>query len=143
MVSLSQSRIAAYLQERIARRREEVGLYTEVLDLLQLPEAGRILELVCGSGHQLKILNQRNPGLELYGLDLSAAAIRNAKRNLEGNRVDLHQGSIESTDFEDDFFGVVTCFTSMSYWNYLALCYDEIFRILRPGDSAQLVEPQK
>lgn len=101
------------------------------------------MEVGCGTGRQLKVVHERQPGLALFGLDLSEAAIRNAERNLEGLDVDLRAGSIEDADYEDDFFDFVTCFSSMSYWENLVPCFDEIHRILKPGGAAQLVEPQK
>jgi SAM-dependent methyltransferase len=57
--------------------------------------------------------------------------------------VDLRVGSIEYTDYEDDFFDLVPCFSSMSYWENLTSCIDEIHRILKPAGSGQLIEPQK
>ena len=43
MPGVSQSRIAAKLQDIVARRREEVGLYKEIADELPLADAGRLL----------------------------------------------------------------------------------------------------
>jgi ubiquinone/menaquinone biosynthesis C-methylase UbiE len=139
----AQSRIAASLQGVVSKRREESGLYAEVIQLLVLPMMGQLLEVGCGSGLQLKVAHESRPGLELFGLDISGAAIRHAMRNLEGIEVDLREGSIQSTSYEDGFFDVVTCLASMSYWDDLVTCYDEIFRILKPGGSAKLVEPQQ
>jgi ubiquinone/menaquinone biosynthesis C-methylase UbiE len=143
MSSFARSRFAAYLQEIVSRKREESGLYAEVLKLLQLPSKGRFLEVGCGSGLQLKVAHTSNPELKFYGLDISDAAIDNARRNLESIEVDLRQGSIEATNYEDDFFDIVTCLASMSYWDHLGTCYDEIHRILKPGGVAKLIEPQK
>ena len=143
MTSFGQTRIAAGLQEIVARRREESGLYAEVVALLQLPSTGRLLEVGCGSGRQLNIVHQMRPEFALYGLDISGASIRNARRNLADTDVDLREGSIESTTYDDDFFDLVTCLASMSYWSHLVTCFDEIFRILKPGGFAKLVEPQE
>jgi ubiquinone/menaquinone biosynthesis C-methylase UbiE len=143
MATFSQSRIAAFLQEIISKRREEVGLYEEVVDLLRLPPSGRLLEVGCGSGRQLKVVQKRQPTLALFGLDLSEAVIHRAERTLESLDVDLQVGSIEDTDYEDRFFDLVTCFSSMSYWENLVSCFDEIYRILKPGGTTQLIEPQK
>ncbi len=143
MSRFAQSKLAAGLQEIISRRREEVGLYAEAVEWLQLPSSGRLLEVGCGSGLQLKGVSATRPGLELFGLDLSGAAIRNARRNLEDIKVDLREGSIESTNYESRFFDVVTCLASMSYWENLVACFNETYRILKPGGSAQFIEPQE
>jgi ubiquinone/menaquinone biosynthesis C-methylase UbiE len=143
MSSFSQSRLAAWLQNFVSKRREQVGLYREIAEQIPLDDTGRLLDVGTGSGLQLKVIHGLKPNLELYGLDLSAAAIRVARNNLGALEVDLRQGSIESTSYDDDFFDVVTCHSSMSYWQDLSSCFDEIYRILRPGGSAVLFEPHR
>ncbi len=95
-----------------------------------------------GSGLQLKVIHEMEPNLELYGLDLSDASILVAKKNLKRLDVDLRVGSIENTSYEDNFFDWVTCNSSMSYWKNLKACFDEIYRILKPGGYTRLFEPQ-
>ena len=143
MPSLSQSWIAARLQEFVSRRRDEAGLYEQIAAQLPLPDAGRLLDVGTGSGLQIRVIHEVKPDLELFGLDISSEAIRVARRNLEGFEVDLRAGSIESTPYDDGTFDVVTCHSSMSYWENPVSCFDEIHRILRPGGAAVLFEPQK
>lgn len=131
------------MQDMVSQRREEVGLYKEIAEKLPLPDNGRLLDVGTGSGLQLKAVHDVRPNLELFGLDISGAAIRVAQRNLTGMEVDLRVGSIEHTVYDDDFFDIVTCNASMSYWKNPVACFDEIYRILKPGGSASLFEPQK
>jgi ubiquinone/menaquinone biosynthesis C-methylase UbiE len=143
MPGFSQSRFAARLQNVVSRRREEVGLYREIADRLPLDDAERVLDVGTGSGLQLRAIRESHPEVALYGLDLSAEAVRVAEQNLADIKVDIRVGSIESTTFEDDFFDVVTCNASMSYWKNLVACFDEVYRILKPGGAAVLFEPRK
>lgn len=143
MPSFSTSRIAAKLQDIVSKRREEVGLYREIAEKLPLIDAGRLLDVGTGSGLQLKAIHDVRPNLELFGLDMSVAAIRVARKNLAGMEVDLREGSIEQTTYDDDFFDIVTCNASMSYWTNPTACFNEIYRILMPGGSAMLFEPQR
>jgi ubiquinone/menaquinone biosynthesis C-methylase UbiE len=138
----SQSNFAARLQNIVSRRREESGLYSEIAEKIQLTSAHHLLDVGTGSGLQLKVIHELEPSLELYGLDLSEASILVAKKNLKRVDVDLRVGSIENTSYEDNFFDVVTCNSSMSYWKNLQSCFDEIYRILKPGAYARLFEPQ-
>jgi ubiquinone/menaquinone biosynthesis C-methylase UbiE len=142
MSEFSQSNFAAKLQNVVSRRREEAGLYKEIAEKLPLASAGRLLDVGTGSGLQLKVIHEMEPNLELYGLDLSEASILVAKKNLKGLAVDLRAGSVENTPYEDNFFNWVTCNSSMSYWKNLRACFDEIYRILKPGGYARLFEPQ-
>jgi SAM-dependent methyltransferase len=143
MPGFSQSRLAATLQNIVSQRREEVGLYNEIAEKLPLSDIQRLLDVGTGSGMQLKVIKELRPNIELYGLDLSPASIRVAHANLEGMHIDLRVGNIENTPYKNDFFDVVTCNSSMSYWKNPISCFDEIFRILKPGGSAHLFEPQK
>ncbi len=143
MPDSSGSRFAAWLQQVVARRREEAGLYREIAEKLPLADGARVLDVGTGSGLQLKVIRELQPSAHLFGLDLSAASIRHARANLQGLPVDLRVGSIEHTAYDNDFFDIVTCNSSMSYWQHVVACFDEIYRILKPRGRAVLFEPQK
>ena len=142
-MSFSQSWIAAKLQEAVSKRREETGLYNDIATLIDLPDIGRLLDIGTGTGLQLRVINIQKPNLELYGLDLSFRSIQIARKYLEKRGVDLRVGSIEETPYPGDYFDIVTCHSSMSYWESLISCFNEIYRILKIGGSAQLFEPRK
>jgi len=141
-MEFSKSLLAAKLQELVSVRREDSGLYHEVADTLPLPDTGRLLDIGTGTGLQLSVIRQLKPDLDLFGLDVSEKTIRIAGRYLATHNVNLSAGSIEKTDFKNDYFNLVTCANSMSYWKNLTACFDEIHRILLPGGSAHLIEPR-
>ena len=89
MSRFSQSKFAAGLQKIVSYRREESGLYLEIAQRLPLAGAQRVLDVGTGIGLQLKVIHELAPGVELFGLDLSAAAIR--------------AGSINETTYPDVF----------------------------------------
>jgi ubiquinone/menaquinone biosynthesis C-methylase UbiE len=142
-MSFSRSRIAAKLQEMVSKRREESGLYNEIADLLPLMESGRLLDIGTGTGLQLRVIREMKPNLDLFGLDVSDHAIQIAEKYLAHKNVDLRVGSIEKTDYHSGFFDIVACSSSMSYWKSLESCFNEIYRILKSGGLAQLIEPRK
>ncbi|NQS91604.1 MAG: methyltransferase domain-containing protein, partial [Chloroflexi bacterium] len=45
--------------------------------------------------------------------------------------------------YEDDFFNLITCHSSMSYWENPLVCINEIHRILTPGGQVYLFEPHR
>jgi ubiquinone/menaquinone biosynthesis C-methylase UbiE len=143
MARLAQSDFAARLQNVFSQRRREAGLYGEIAEKLPLPESGRVLDIGAGSGFQLQAIHQSRPGLELYGLEISGPAVKIARANLVGLNVRLKQGSIEKAPYRDNFFDLVTCHSSMSYWKQPAACFNEVFRILKPGGTAVLFEPRQ
>jgi ubiquinone/menaquinone biosynthesis C-methylase UbiE len=143
MTTFSESKFAAWLQEIVSKRRDESGLYLEIAQNLPLINARRLLDIGTGTGLQLRVIHGIKSDIELYGLDLSNAAIQRAVQVLGDLDVDLRAGSIVSTTFEDDFFDIVTCNASMSYWNKPGDCLNEIYRILKPGGDVLLFEPHR
>ena len=143
MAKYSQSKFAAWLQRMVSFRREESGLYNEIAEQLPLVDAERILDIGTGTGLQLKVIHEMAPSLDLFGLDRSQAAIQAAVKALTGLKVDLRVGNISDTSYEDGFFDVVTCNASMSYWENPRDCFNEIYRILKPGGQVMLFEPHE
>lgn len=68
------------------------------------PPGARILELACGTGRNLRLIQQRHPDVRLYGLDISAEMLRSARRRL-GSRATLAFGDACSFDAQA-LFGV-------------------------------------
>ena len=50
---------------------------------------------------------------------------------------------LKKLDYENEFFDIVTCNASMSYWHNPVQCFNEIHRILKPKSVAILTEPHK
>jgi len=104
-------------------------------------ERGRLLDVGTGPGRLLREIHNANPAIELYGLDISPAMVRRARRNLAGVPVDLRAESISHTTHESDFFDVVTATGSFYLWGDPAAGLREIHRVLVPGGTAHLFEP--
>jgi SAM-dependent methyltransferase len=143
LAGFSESKFAAWLQVFVSRRREEAGLYHEIAGHLPLDGARRLLDVGTGTGLQLAVIHQLAPGIELYGLDLSRPAIRKAEKALAGSGADLRAGNIAATNYESDFFDIVTCNSSLSYWEDPVGCLNEVHRILKPGGEALFIEPHQ
>lgn len=129
MSTFSQSKFAAGLQRIVSFRRKDAGLYREIAERLPLIKAERVLDVGTGLGLQLKVIHEMAPHLALYGLDLSEDAIQVAFKALVGLKADLRAGSISATTYDDNFFDIVTCNASMSYWENPEDCFNEIYRI--------------
>jgi ubiquinone/menaquinone biosynthesis C-methylase UbiE len=115
--------------------------YLEIAkDLISKIEKGRLLDIGTGPGYLLLEIHKLNPSMELYGLDISTAMIDQASRNLAGIKVDLQQGNIRATEYESEFFDLITCSGSLFLWDSPVEGLDEIHRILKGGRSAYLYE---
>lgn len=103
-------------------------------------EQGKLLDVGTGPGKLLQTLHSYNPNLELYGLDISENMIKLAKRNLKSIDVDLRLGRIQETDYEDNYFDLITCTGSFYLWNEPEKGLNEIHRILKMNKTAYLFE---
>ena len=109
-------------------------------DLVSKVEHGRLLDIGTGPGRLLCEVHRLNPGIELFGLDISESMVQLARKNLAGISADIRQGDIRSTEYDDGFFDTVTCTGSFYLWDNPKECLEEIFRILKAGRSAYFFE---
>ncbi|MBW2007681.1 MAG: hypothetical protein DRH20_04705 [Deltaproteobacteria bacterium] len=85
----------------------------EMLLRLLHPRPGqRVLDVGCGSGNHLLILNRL--GLDITGLDASPTMIRRAGERL-GQRCELRLGRAEDLPFEDNAFDVVIMIHTLEF----------------------------
>jgi ubiquinone/menaquinone biosynthesis C-methylase UbiE len=133
--------IAAKLYDSMTRTRAIQCQYREIAaDLASRIESGRILDVGTGPGRLLAELRQLNPAFELYGLDISASMVELARRRLSGLGIDIRLGDMQHSGYDDNFFDIVTCTGSFYLWDAPQKCLEEVFRILKPGQSAYLFE---
>jgi ubiquinone/menaquinone biosynthesis C-methylase UbiE len=112
-------------------------------DLVSRAGKGKWLDAGTGPGRLLIEIHRLNPEIELFGLDISAAMIAVARKNLQGVTADLRVSTMRHTDYESDFFTVVTSIGSFYLWDHPEESLEEIFRILKKGESAYIFEVTK
>ena len=56
----------------------------ELIAGLDVPRGGRVLEIACGTGRNLDLIDRRFPGSALCGLDISEEMLRSARAKLGG-----------------------------------------------------------
>ena len=105
---------------------------------------GRLLDIGTGPGRLLGEINRRNPQIELYGLDISESMLKLAKLNLINiQNHDLRTGNISHTDYPDNFFDCIISTGSFYNWDDPLCGIDEIFRILKEGNTAFIFDTHK
>ena len=102
----------------------------------------KVLDVGCGTGSLLAILEKRHPGLILAGLEPSSDMIRLTKQKLSNDRVTLVTNSADKMDFDSNSFDVVTCSLLFHHLpeNIRATVVAEIYRVLKPGGLFFLVD---
>ena len=89
------------------------GAYAYGSDL----DAESILDVGCGKGYLLYDFTLAVPGVEVFGLDISAYAIRNAKQQVQGR---LQMGSATSLPWPDKSFDLAISIQTLHNLH----CYD-------------------
>lgn len=101
--------------------------------LIVAPELaqGPVLDLACGAGRHLAVLQERNPSA--FGLDLSEPLLRLAPERLQGHLV---RGDMRALPFVDGAFsGICMWFTPFGYFDDQrnAALLARLRTLLRPG----------
>lgn len=78
-----------------------------LLDVLKTLEFKSILEVGCGFGRILKLVNNNFKLERVVGIDISNDQLENAKKYIGDGKVKLHQGTIYNLDFPDSSFDLV------------------------------------
>ena len=76
----------------------------DIIDIYELRDGHRILDVGCGKGFLLKDLLLENKNLNVFGLDISQYAINNSEEEVFGR---IHLGTAESLPFPDNSFDFV------------------------------------
>jgi ubiquinone/menaquinone biosynthesis C-methylase UbiE len=135
---------AAKLYDSMMQSNATKMQYKEIArDLISRIKGGRLLDIGTGPGHLLREIHDLDPTIELHGLDISSAMVKQAGRNLAGIKVDLKCGNIKATNYQSGYFDLITCTGSFYLWNNPAESLEEIHRILKDGGAAYLYETHR
>ena len=103
----------------------------------------RILDAGCGRGFYLKLLSQLPSTKEVAGVDINASHL-NVARNFVGsdsNSVSIHNASISSLPFEDNYFDFIVCSEVLEHVSNPKEAVSELRRVLRPGGRIAVTVP--
>lgn len=104
-----------------------------------LPETGSFLSVGCGPAVFLREMAENRPELEVVGVDVSSARIRDAEQRLRGvSNARACQGNAMSLPFETNAFDVVFCRFLIEYLPDKLLAVREMARVCKPGGTILL-----
>ena len=103
----------------------------------------RILEIGCGGGRNAAELLKKYPDARVTAIDYSPLSVKqtaayNKDAVLQGRCV-IQQGDVSSLDFDDSSFDLATAFETVYFWPGLEKCFEEVFRIMKPGGCFMIV----
>jgi ubiquinone/menaquinone biosynthesis C-methylase UbiE len=102
-----------------------------------------ILDVGCGGGKTVNRLAKRATKGKVYGVDYSEDSVKMAmkqnKKLIEADRVEIFHASVESLPFPDNFFNIVTAVETYYFWPNLIENLKEILRVLKPEGQLFLI----
>lgn len=104
---------------------------------LKLPTDARILEIGCGRGIALPVLDRLCSPRRLVGLDIDGELLVEAADNLRehGTEAELFCGDVRRMPFADEAFDVIIDFGTLYHIAGSPTAVDEIARVLAPGGT--------
>ncbi|OFD82673.1 SAM-dependent methyltransferase [Bacillus mycoides] len=86
------------------------------LQKIHIREDAVILDIGCGGGKTIHSLSRVTPQGKIYGIDYSAQAVENSKKtntkDVETEKVIIHQASVSSIPYNTNFFDLITAFSN-------------------------------
>jgi ubiquinone/menaquinone biosynthesis C-methylase UbiE len=126
--------IGTYIGEKMVRQHKTETNWT--LELMNIQQGDRILELGCGAGYAIKLILEKNLAEEIVGLDISPTIIRSArmrnKKAIREKRVKLIQANFNKLPFHNENFNTIFSIQTIYFWTEIAATLSEIFRVLKP-----------
>ncbi len=109
------------------------------MKFLSLPADAKVLDCGCGGGANIRRLLKKCPQGVVKGIDYSPVSVEkarqcNAKAIREGHCA-VWQGSVEQINFASGWFDAVTAFETVYFWPNLPQCFQEVYRVLKPGGT--------
>jgi ubiquinone/menaquinone biosynthesis C-methylase UbiE len=101
---------------------------------------GTMLDIGCGTGALLQMIQERKKDARLFGVDLSEKMIHVAKAKL-GKMADLRVSDSEKLPFPNAAFDLVMCTYSFHHYPNPGAVLSEVRRVLAPGGRLIMADP--
>ncbi len=110
----------------------------ETLKFLDLSEANSLLDIGCGTGRLLELIQDKSPQVSLHGIDLSPEMIGIAQSKIP--KANLKVGDASDLPYPANSMDVVTSVSSFHYWRNPLDCLAEVRRVLKPHGQFVLTD---
>jgi ubiquinone/menaquinone biosynthesis C-methylase UbiE len=143
-------RLTSELEQRIRRSFDEASLDEEhfpssidpriyhvklLLDHLGDLAGKRALDVGCGKGRFARIFQERHPGAEMWGLDISPEMLKRVPAGIH-----TRAGSMTALPFEDAWFDAAYATESLEHAVEIDVAVAEICRVVKPGGRNAIID---
>jgi ubiquinone/menaquinone biosynthesis C-methylase UbiE len=97
--------------------------------------SGRVLDAGCGKGRFARIVKERNPGAEVWGLDISEEMLRFVPPEIR-----TRAGSMTELPFDDGYFDGAYATESLEHAVDVETAVAEMCRVVKPGGRIAIID---
>jgi SAM-dependent methyltransferase len=102
---------------------------------------GCLLDAGCGTGNETVHLRQQAPELQIYGVDLSSAALGIAVSRPEVGHALFYRAALENLPFPGEVFDYIASHEVIEHVEDPAEVLREFYRVLKPGGACVIATP--
>jgi ubiquinone/menaquinone biosynthesis C-methylase UbiE len=134
MEAVNYDRIAARYDDRYKNAYKPKGIASKLANLIQELKAEKVLEVGCGTGHWLELLEDK---AKVFGIDLSSGMLRKAAAR--NGKFSLVNGDITALPFSAQSFDLVYCVNALHHFQNRSKFIGEAHKLLRPNGALTVI----
>jgi ubiquinone/menaquinone biosynthesis C-methylase UbiE len=119
------------------KKSRDIQRTRKIFSILELPDQGKIIDVSCGGGRLLKKIENTNPNLELYGVDITPGYLA---QHPELSNINFQIAEASSLPYPDNNFDVSICSLSIHHYENLSAVLSEIKRVTKPNGFIYLID---
>ena len=117
----------------VSMDKEHLPMAQWALNQIRVPANGRVADIGCGGGYNIRRMLEMSVNAKFIGLDISDESVKKAQkinRDEIGKRVKIIKGSAEKLPFKDYSIDLITAFETVFFWKKPEKAFAEIYRSL-------------
>jgi len=120
----------------VSMDKEHLLMAQWALERIKIPGNGKVADLGCGGGYNIRRMLEMSVKAKFIGLDISDESVKKAQKVNKaeiGKRVKIIKGSAEKLPFKDNSIDLITAFETVFFWKKPEKAFREIYRSLVKG----------
>jgi ubiquinone/menaquinone biosynthesis C-methylase UbiE len=134
MEAVNYDRIADHYDDRYKSAYQPKGIASKLANLIQEVNAEKVLEVGCGTGHWLELLEDK---AKVFGIDLSWGMLQKAAARK--GKFFLIKGEIAALPFSARSFDLVYCVNALHHFQNPSKFIVEAHKLLRPTGALTVI----
>ena len=117
----------------VSMDKEHLPMAQWALERIKIPGNGKVADLGCGGGYNIRRMLEMSAKAKFIGLDISDESVKKAQKVNKaeiGKRVKVIKGSAEKLPFKDNSIDLITAFETVFFWKKPEKSFREIYRSL-------------